>query len=76
MTTIECHCLHLGESWLNAGIRTSSQQSEHEDDNDALYTTPSVGWANGSIVNPTLKHQQVELRKACNSTYATTIMTA
>jgi len=25
MTTIECHCLHLGEPWLNAGIRTSSQ---------------------------------------------------
>ena len=55
MTTIECHCLHLGESWLNAGIRTSSQptlyvgwdvataesqQSELGDDNDALYTTP------------------------------------
>ena len=25
MTTIECHCLHLEEPWLNAGIRTSSQ---------------------------------------------------
>ncbi len=32
MTTIECHCLHLGEPWLNAGIRTSSQP------------TYNVGW--------------------------------
>ena len=51
MMTIECHCLHLGEPWLNAGIRTSSQptlyvgwdgataesqQSEQGDDNYAL----------------------------------------
>ena len=63
MTTIECHCLHLGESWLNAGIRTSSQQSEHEDDNYALYTTPAVGWANGSIVNPTLMPSSVACEK-------------
>jgi hypothetical protein len=27
---------------LNAGIRISSQQSEHEDDNYALYTTPAL----------------------------------
>ena len=55
MTTIGCHCLHLEEPWLNAGIRTSSQptlyvgrdvataesqQSEQGDDNYALYTTP------------------------------------
>ena len=63
MTTIECHCLHLGESWLIAGIRTSSQQSEHEDDNYALYTTPAVGWANGSIVNPTLMSSSVDCEK-------------
>ena len=55
MTTIEYHCLHLGQPSLNAGIRTSSQptlyvgwdvataksqQSEQGDDNYALYTTP------------------------------------
>ena len=78
MTTIECHCLHLGDLWLNAGIRTSSQptlyvgwdgataesqQSESGDHNYALYTTPAVGWANGSIVNPTLIPSSVGCEK-------------
>jgi hypothetical protein len=32
-----------------------------------------VGWANDSIVNPTLSNLNVELRKTCSPTYATLI---
>gem|GEM_PF-3993712 len=36
-----------------------------------LYVYSQVGWANGSIVNPTFPHDNVGLRKARSPTYAT-----